>query len=1089
MLRSLSARVAAVLAAGAWLALDLHAQAAPPRTGTGGPSRVRPATASGASAELDGFGAGTVVSVGKISCEVGGFPQDTLDEQDHFGSSAASLGDLDADGVPDLVVGAVDDDDGGLDHGAVYVMFLRTNGSARAFEKISARAGGFTGAIDARDRFGCAVAALGDLDGDGLGELAVGASGDDDGGGERGAVWVLYLRADGSVRTHTKISSTSGSLGIGVDNFDGFGSALATLGDLDGDGYPELAVGAPGDDDGGSGRGAVWILFLQKDGSVRARQKISQSAGDFGGTLRNADGFGGALGALGVRADGTSELAIGASGDDDGGSGRGALWVLTLGADGRVRAQQKISATQGGFTGVLDDGDQFGCALAGLGDLDGNGALDLAVGAIGDDDHDPAAFEDVGAVWLLRRALDGSVASFQKISDTQGGLTALLRSHESFGSALATLPDMDGNGVPELCACTSKDSEGSTVPYEWGAAYALFLRPEGTVRQHRKIGFTEGGLPSTLDPTDELGSSVAALDLDRDGVLDLAVGAEGDRRPEITGVLEGAVWLLFLDADGRVKGSRKIGNPESSLAASNDLFGSAVAALGDLDGDGLTELAVGARGSADFGANMGAVWILSLDASGVVQGQLKIAAQSGGFGGALAASSEFGSSLASLGDVDGDGIVDLAVGARGDGLGTLGHRGALWILFLNRDGTVRDERKLPSAGSGFEEALIGFDLFGSSVAGLGDLDGDGVGELAVGAPFRDDGGSDKGAVWVLFLTRDGSVSRYVEIGDQRGGFGALPNDSGLGSALAAVGDLDRDRVGDLCAGAFVASDGFANAGVAYVLLLNADGSVKAQQRIAAPAGQTNTGALFGAAVAALDDRDGDGARDVVVGAPRDDDGGSREGALWLLGLDGVAVLDFEGGDDPLRTPLAHGRSLATSGEFGRTVEILGAGPNLGPAIFDTRRRTDVDPELSGALGNVCILQDAAFPAQSSPDVFARPDDAEAGGTIRIRFRAPVELASLDLVGADKAHVVLFDGAGRERTYRVPGGWTGDLVADGAPGYRTLDLRTLDPQRGFAALATAVEDPGFDARDVLVLELFLHGSGALDNVRWDPHPGS
>ena len=98
------------------------------------------------------------------------------------------------------------------------------------------------------------------------------------------------------------------------------------------------------------------------------------------------------------------DLATGARGDDDGGSTRGALWVLFLNTDGTVKAHQKISDTTGGFTGVLDDGDAFSNGIASPGDLDGDGLPDLAANALFDDDGGT----DRGAIWML--FLDGTAA-------------------------------------------------------------------------------------------------------------------------------------------------------------------------------------------------------------------------------------------------------------------------------------------------------------------------------------------------------------------------------------------------------------------------------------------------------------------------------------------------------------------------------------------------------------------------------------------------------------------------------------------------------------------------------------------------------
>ena len=139
---------------------------------------------------------------------------------------------------------------------------LAQPGWVLAHQKISDTQGGFTGILDDHDHFGWSVASLGDLDGDGVGDLAVGAPRDGDGGFVRGAVWVLFLNPDGTVKSHQKISDTQGGFTGTLDDFDWFGLSVAALGDLDGDGVGDLAAGARNDDDGGPDRGAVWVLFL-----------------------------------------------------------------------------------------------------------------------------------------------------------------------------------------------------------------------------------------------------------------------------------------------------------------------------------------------------------------------------------------------------------------------------------------------------------------------------------------------------------------------------------------------------------------------------------------------------------------------------------------------------------------------------------------------------------------------------------------------------------------------------------------------------------------------------------------------------------
>ncbi|MCP5030120.1 MAG: hypothetical protein GY929_27945, partial [Actinomycetia bacterium] len=176
--------------------------------------------------------------------------------------SVAGVGDVDGDGIADIAAGAPADADGGSSRGAVYVLLLNADGTVRAEQKISSVAGGLTGPLDDNDKFGRSVAGVGDVDGDGITDIAVGASRDDDGDTDRGAVYALFLNADGTVKAEQKISSTSGALTGPLDNVDYFGTSVAGMGDLDGDGSIGLIVGAPYDDDGDTDRGALYVLDL-----------------------------------------------------------------------------------------------------------------------------------------------------------------------------------------------------------------------------------------------------------------------------------------------------------------------------------------------------------------------------------------------------------------------------------------------------------------------------------------------------------------------------------------------------------------------------------------------------------------------------------------------------------------------------------------------------------------------------------------------------------------------------------------------------------------------------------------------------------
>ena len=424
---------------------------------------------------------GQVLTGTKISDTAGNFTA-ILEEQDQFGRSVANLGDIDGDGISDLAVGAQGDDDGpgALDRGAIYILLMNSNGVAKSYQKIAEGIGGISGLLDPGDQFGRSIGSIGDLDGDGITDLAVGSNFDDDGGTNRGAVYILFLNSDGTVRSHQKISDLLGNGTIlGLGNFDEFGRAIDGLGDIDGDMVPDMVVGSSYDDDGGVNKGAAYILFLNTDGTLKAFQKISQNQGNLGMNLRGGDFFGHAVSCMGdFDGDGVNDLIVGSVLDDDGGENRGAVYLLLLNSDGTVKDRFKVSDTEGGFSGDLDDIDQFGVSVAGIGDIDLDGVLDMAVGAVKDDDGGTMTSTDCGAVYIVLMNADGTVKMQQKISNLHGSLRFNLDTGDWFGSSLSDLGGLPGDGAFQLVVGSRYDDDGGG---NFGAVYILHLNPTDLV--------------------------------------------------------------------------------------------------------------------------------------------------------------------------------------------------------------------------------------------------------------------------------------------------------------------------------------------------------------------------------------------------------------------------------------------------------------------------------------------------------------------------------------------------------------------------------------------------------------------------------
>ena len=403
------------------------------------------------------------------------------------------------------------------------------------------------------------------------------------------------------VQSFSKLSSTQGNFGGGLSNGDQFGHGLTSIGDLDGDGVVDLAVGAWLNDQGGSNKGTVWILFMNSNGTVRSKTQIAENVGGFSGNLDNDDYFGIAVASVGdLNGDGNEELAVGAAGDDDGGGSNGAVWILFLNDSGQVTSQQKISDTAGNFSAPLA-GSLFGIALSPIGDLDGDSVPDLVVGGAFDEE---IVGLETGAVWVLFLNANGTVKSHQKINESQGSFDGNLSDDDEFGRSVTYLGDVDGDGITDM-AVGSRNDGGA------GAVWVLMMNANGTVKTEAKIGEFQGNF-GNLDAGDRFGRSVAPLgDINSDGVPDLAVGADGD---DDGGGERGAVWILNLNRSGTVASSAKISDTSGGFTGDLDdldLFGIAVHANGDIDNDGFVDLLVGASRDGDGGSDRGAVWWLN----------------------------------------------------------------------------------------------------------------------------------------------------------------------------------------------------------------------------------------------------------------------------------------------------------------------------------------------------------------------------------------------------------------------------------------------------------------------------------------------
>ena len=300
----------------------------------------------------------------------------SIDVHDKFGFSVANAGDLDGTGGTVLAVGAPDDDDGGRNTGAIYLLHFNATGSLTAIPtKIGAgTSNGPILAVD--DGFGGSIANAGDLYGNGGTVLAVGAPGSM-GTAEPGAIYLLSFDAAGAFTGTVKIDRDTVN-GPALFNLDEFGRSIANAGDLDGGGGTVLAVGAEGT--GLNHNGAIHLLSFDAAGVLTATTKIGSGTPNGPGSLADADFFGQSIANVGdLDGGGGTVLAVGAPGDDRNGINNGVVYFLSFNDSGSLMGTTQVA--KGTANGpALADSDRFGKSIANVGDLDGSGGRVLAVG-------------------------------------------------------------------------------------------------------------------------------------------------------------------------------------------------------------------------------------------------------------------------------------------------------------------------------------------------------------------------------------------------------------------------------------------------------------------------------------------------------------------------------------------------------------------------------------------------------------------------------------------------------------------------------------------------------------------------------------
>ncbi len=723
------------------------------------------------------------------------------------GAAAVTLGDVNGDGISDFAVGAPNYDGpepGQLNGGAVFVFFGRQGGPNTTPDQ------SFYSTLGS---FGAAVAPAGDVNGDGYHDLLVGVPDAAD-----GRVHV-YLGSPTGLQASPAWQYAHNDPGFALARF---GSSVAPAGDVNGDGYDDIIIGA---DFSGDGAGAAFVFLGGVGGlSPAVNWSLSGGAGHrFGISVSGAGD---------VNGDGYDDVIIGATGaggsTPQGDPYYGVAYVYHGGPAGL--ASFPTTRLFG-----LQFGAAHGRAVAGAGDVNGDGYADVVVGSPLWDS--PSGSTDTGRAQIFPGSAGG--VSTTPIFEERGNAA-----FAQFGAAVAPAGDVNGDGLADVVVGVPSRIDG--LPNNGYAAVVRGARAGvGTpsiywfVPRGNAAGF--GAVVGT------------AGDVNNDGFSDLIVGSPLYANGQTE---EGAAEIFYGGGDPPFS---SLFNGSVNGWHNSTFLGWVTTTVGDVDGDGFSDVAVSAP---NLNVNMaadGGVLLYNGSASGLSATRLWAGEQSGG---------SFGYAVAAAGDVNGDGYGDVIVGAP-----LTGSSGKAYVWHGGPFG--------PSSGPADWSASFGTAgaWFGASVAGAGDVNGDGYADVIIGAPNDENDQTDEGRAYLFLGSAAGlaAAPAWVVEGDQAG--------ARLGISVASAGDVNRDGYSDVIVGAdmwdIALSPPFSlpDAGLVLVYHGGAGGPATAP---ALTIGGAASLYQFGSCVAPAGDIDGDGYSDVIVAARYADVTTTDEGEVYVF---------------------------------------------------------------------------------------------------------------------------------------------------------------------------------------------------------------
>ena len=506
------------------------------------------------------------------------------------------------------------------------------------------------------------MAGAGDVNGDGYADVVIGAYGASNIQGR------AYLYLGSSTGLPTTPATTLAD--PPAANNDSFGYSVAGAGDVNGDGYADVVAGAFNTS---TNIGASYVYYGSTDVLL-----ATAAATLLDPNITNGDRFGFSVAGAGdVNGDGYADVVIGAYGTN-GFQGRAYLY---LGSSTGLATTPAATLLDPAATGT----DYFGYSVASAGDVNGDGYADVVIGALG-------ASSTQGRAYLYL----GSSAGLAIIPTILADPLAI--SGDFFGYSVSDAGDVNGDGYADVVigAFNTNGAQGRAYVY-LGSSTGLAATPTTTL------------VDPAATSNDNFGYSVSdAGDVNGDGYADVVIGAYG------TTNAQGKAYVYLGGSTGLA--TTPVTTLADPMATSNNQFGFSVAVAGDVNGDGYTDVVVGAYGT---NGNQGKAYLYLGGNAGLATTPAATLADPN-----ATINDYFGYSVAGAGDVNGDGYADVVIGA----YGTTGLQGKTYVFRGSSTGLATT----PAATLADPNATNN-DYFGSSVAGAGDVNGDGYADVVIGA--------------------------------------------------------------------------------------------------------------------------------------------------------------------------------------------------------------------------------------------------------------------------------------------------------------------------------------------------------------------